>query len=57
MRVSIYDVTFRGEVEIDECFPDDPESVAAAIQEIKEYGESWQGGGAAPMSVLYEVKA
>lgn len=58
MKVKYYDVTgpaqkeYRGQCELTECFPDDPEAFAEAEAEIKRCGQAWVGGGAAPLIIL-----
>jgi hypothetical protein len=61
MRVKIFDVTgpaqktFRAECDLAECFPDDPDAVAAAREELQHCAQAWFGGGAAPITILERV--
>jgi hypothetical protein len=58
MRVMIYDVIgpatkqFRAECDIRDYFPDDKEAMRETIAEIERCGQSWIGGGAAPLVIL-----
>ena len=62
MRVRCYDVDedggerLRTECELDECYPDDPETLARASNELERAGRYWDGGGAAPVVLLMRVR-
>lgn len=61
MQVKIFDTTtadgevrlvLRSQCDIAECFPDEPEALAAARGEIEAFGATMVGGGAAPLVML-----
>lgn len=58
MIVRIYDYddqgnqTFRGEANVFDCFPDNPEESRRARFELEKAGRYWAGGGAAPLVLL-----
>jgi len=56
MRVDLYSINADGSesierlnTTIEQCFPDDPEEAARIEAELREKGETYYGGGAAPL--------
>lgn len=59
MKVRVYDTTdnpevmkFRCECDLTECYPDKDGSYAVALENLKEHGHHYEGGGAAPLVYL-----
>lgn len=57
MKVRIYDYetgeeVYRCTCDVAECFPDDDDTLRAAVSELMTTGRYWAGGGAAPVVLL-----
>lgn len=63
MRVNTYEVDADGterlmaeNVHIEDCFPDAGDEMADVIADLEMHGETWCGGGAAPLFLLMLVR-
>lgn len=62
MRVKTYHIdnagneTFQSACDHSNCFPDDAEEAALALDQLRHTGRYWTGGGAAPLFLLMRVE-